>query len=79
MKDKSKLLSIEEYMEKLPLELQQEIKDFGEFLLEKRAKRSKKRLGLDWAAVLENIGAGIRLLSFKKKLLSGGKINVLNI
>ena len=58
-----------EYIEKLPPDLQQEVKDFIEFLLEKRAKRSKKRLRLDWAGGLREYRDQYTSLQLQKKAL----------
>ncbi len=44
-----------EFVEKLPPDLQQEVKDFIEFLLEKRAKKTRGKPKFDWAGALEDL------------------------
>jgi len=44
--------SIEELMEKLPPDLQEEVRDFAQFLVERRAKPKQKKLRLTWAGGL---------------------------
>jgi len=44
-----------EVLEKLPPDLQKEVKDFIEFLLEKRAKRTRGKPKFDWAGALEDL------------------------
>ena len=47
--------ALKEAVEKLPPDLQQEVKDFIEFLLEKRTKRNGGKPNFDWAGALENL------------------------
>lgn len=48
------MLALKELLEKLPPDLQQEVRDFIEFLLERRRKpRSKPKF--DWAGALRDI------------------------
>ena len=47
--------ALKEVVEKLPPDLQQEVKDFIEFLLEKRAKKSGGKPKFDWAGALGNL------------------------
>ncbi len=62
--------TLKEYMEKLPPELQQEVKDFVEFLLEKRVKKSNKRkLRLNWAGALRDYRDKYTSLELQKKAL----------
>lgn len=46
---------LKEFVEKLPPDLQQEVKDFIEFLLEKRAKKTQGKPKFDWAGALEDL------------------------
>ncbi|MGC8903523.1 MAG: DUF2281 domain-containing protein, partial [Fervidobacterium sp.] len=46
---------LSELVEELPPELQQEVRDFVEFLLKKRVKRLRKKPTLEWAGVLEDL------------------------
>lgn len=47
--------SLKELTEKLPPELQQEVRDFVEFLLERRARRSKRKPRFEWAGALKDL------------------------
>ena len=44
--------TLKELIEKLPPELQEEVRDFVEFLLERRARRPKRKPRFDWAGAL---------------------------
>lgn len=55
-------------IEKLPPELSQEVSDFIEFLLKKRA-RSKGKLKLDWAGGLREFRDQFTSLELQKKAL----------
>ena len=48
-------MSIEEMVKKLPAELQEEVKEFVQSLLEKRAKRRKQKPKFDWAGALKDL------------------------
>ena len=47
--------ALKEVVEKLPPDLQQEVKDFIEFLLEKRAKKNRGKPKFDWAGALKDL------------------------
>jgi len=47
--------SLKEMIDKLPPELQQEVRDFVEFLLEKKVKKGKKKPKFDWAGALKDL------------------------
>lgn len=68
-KEDESMPTLKEYVEKLPPDLQQEVEDFVKFLLEKRAKRSKKRLRLDWAGGLKEFRDQYTSLELQKKAL----------
>ena len=55
-------------IEKLPPELSQEVSDFIEFLLKKRA-RSKGKLKLDWAGGLREFREQFTSLELQKRAL----------
>ncbi|MDF0592364.1 DUF2281 domain-containing protein [Methanotrichaceae archaeon M04Ac] len=61
--------SIEELMEKLPPDLQQEVKDFARFLVEKKAKPRRKKLRLTWAGGLREFRNQYSSLDIQKKSL----------
>lgn len=46
--------ALSEFVERLPPDIQQQVKDFAEFLLEKRRKRSKGKPTFDWAGALQD-------------------------
>ncbi len=48
--------TLKEFIEDLPPDLQQEVKDFIEFLLEKRAKKTRGKPKFDWAGAFEDLG-----------------------
>ncbi len=47
--------ALKEFVEKLPPDLQQEVKDFIEFLLEKRSKKTRGKPKFDWAGGLADL------------------------
>ena len=49
------MLTIKEVVEQLPPEMQEEVKNFAEFLLEKRQKRTKGKPNFDWAGALKDL------------------------
>ena len=61
--------SIEELMEKLPPDLQQEVRDFAQFLVEKRATPKRKKLRLTWAGGLREFRDQYTSLELQKKSL----------
>ena len=48
-------MSIEEMVKQLPEDLQQEVKDFIRFLLEKRSARKKGKPSFKWAGALKDL------------------------
>jgi len=47
--------TLKEMIDKLPSELQSEVRDFIEFLLEKKMRKAKKKLKFDWAGALKDL------------------------
>jgi len=47
--------TIEDLIRQLPPDLQQEVKDFAEFLLKKRGRKAKEKLKLDWKGALRDM------------------------
>lgn len=47
--------SIKEMVKQLPPEMQEEVRDFIEFLLEKRVRKPKRELKLDWRGALRDL------------------------
>ncbi|MBC7343879.1 MAG: DUF2281 domain-containing protein [Clostridia bacterium] len=47
--------ALKDLIDELPPELQQEVRDFVEFLLEKRARRPKRKPKFDWAGALRDL------------------------
>lgn len=69
--------SLKELVEQLPPDLQKEVKDFIEFLLEKKVRKTKRKLRLDWAGGLKEYRDRYTSLELQKKFLSGGATDVL--
>jgi hypothetical protein len=46
---------LDEMVKKLPLDIQEEVRDFIEFLLEKRVPKSRAKLKLDWRGALRDL------------------------
>jgi len=61
--------SIEELVAKLPPDLQQEVRDFARFLVEKKAKPRRKKLRLTWAGGLREFRDRYSSLDIQKKSL----------
>jgi len=61
--------NIEEMIKELPAELQQEVKDFVQFLFEKRAKKHGVKLRQDWAGALRDYRDKYTSLELQKKAL----------
>lgn len=61
--------SIEELMEKLPPDLQQEVRDFARHLVEKEAKPRRKKLRLTWAGGLREFRDQYTSLELQEKSL----------
>ena len=47
--------TVKELVEQLPPDVQQEVRDFAEFLLEKRRKRPKGKPVFGWAGALKDL------------------------
>jgi hypothetical protein len=47
--------TLEEMVKQLPPEMQDEVRDFIEFLLEKRMRKPKAELKLDWRGALRDL------------------------
>lgn len=62
-------LPIEELLEKLPPSSQIEVRDFAEFLLMKRKRKSGARLRQDWAGSLTDYRHQYTSLELQKKAL----------
>lgn len=61
--------TLTEIVKQLPPDLQQEVEDFVEFLLEKRARFKQKRLRLTWAGALREFREQYTSLDLQKKAL----------
>jgi mRNA-degrading endonuclease RelE of RelBE toxin-antitoxin system len=61
--------NIEEIIRKLPPELQREVKDFVNFLIEKRARKQGVKLRQDWAGALKDYRDKYSSLELQKKAL----------
>jgi hypothetical protein len=61
--------NLKEMIDQLPPELQEEVKEFAEFLLEKRAKKFGRKLRQDWAGALKGYREQYTSLDLQKKAL----------
>ena len=61
--------ALPELIHDLPPELQQEVRDFIEFLLAKRKRKSGKRLSQSWAGGLKDYRDQYTSLELQKKAL----------
>lgn len=69
-KEDEKVMQIlKELVEQLSPDLQQEVRDFVEFLLERRAKKKGRKLCQDWAGALRDYRDQYTSLELQKKAL----------
>jgi len=63
--------TLKEMIDKLPPELQREVRDFVEFLLEKKVRKDKygRKLRQDWASALRDYREQYTALDLQKKAL----------
>lgn len=61
--------NIAEKIKELPPELQQEVEDFVNFLMEKKAAKHGKKLRQDWAGALKEYRNTYTSLELQKKAL----------
>jgi len=61
--------TLKELIDQLPPELQREVRDFAEFLLEKKAKKAGRKLRQDWAGALREYREQYTSLELQKKAL----------
>jgi len=47
--------TVRELVEQLPPDMQQQVKDFAEFLLERRRKKAQGKPDFDWAGALRDL------------------------
>ncbi|MBM4046293.1 MAG: DUF2281 domain-containing protein [Planctomycetes bacterium] len=63
------MATIEDMMKQLPPELQEEVRDFAQFLLERKARPKQKNLRLTWAGGLREFRDRFTALELQKKAL----------
>ena len=61
--------SLEERIKELPADLQEEVADFVEFLLEKRARKRGRKLRQDWAGALSDYRDQYTSLELQQKAM----------
>ena len=59
--------TLKELIDQLPSELQREVRDFAEFLLEKKAKKAGRKLRQNWAGALREYKGQYTSLELQKK------------
>jgi mRNA-degrading endonuclease RelE of RelBE toxin-antitoxin system len=60
---------LKELIDQLPPEFQEEVRDFVEFLLERKARRRGKKLRQDWAGALRDYRDQYTSLELQEKAL----------
>jgi hypothetical protein len=63
------MTAIEEQIKQLPPELQQEVQDFVQFLLEKKARKRRGKFRFDWAGALKDLGDEYSSVELQHKAL----------
>ncbi len=63
------MTGLEELIKELPPELHQEAEDYISFLIEKRARRPKGDLKLDWIGALEDMSNQYSSVELQHKIL----------
>ena len=58
-----------EMVKELPPEIEEEVRDFVEFLLERRIRKPGKRLRQDWAGALKDYRSEYTSLELQKRAL----------
>ena len=61
--------SLEELVKEVPPDLQEEVQDFIEFVLEKRARTRGRKLRQDWGGALRDLRDQYTSLELQKKAL----------
>ncbi len=61
--------TIEQLIEQLPPELQQQVRDFAQFLLDTKVRPKQKKLRLSWAGGLREFRDKFTSLELQKKSL----------
>jgi len=69
MREEKAMQTFKELVEQLPPELQQEVKDFVEFLLEKRVPKPRAELKLDWRGALRDLRDKYTSVELQHKVL----------
>ena len=65
----TKSKSIDEQVKELPPELQQEVQDFVQFLIEKKTRKPKRRLKLNWRGALRELRGQYTSVELQHKIL----------
>ena len=60
---------LEEMVKNLPLEIQEEVRDFVEFLLEKRIRKPQAKLRLEWRGALRDLRSQYTSVELQHKAL----------
>jgi hypothetical protein len=63
--------SIEQLIQGLPPDLRQEVRDFAEFLVQKRQRKAGRRLRQDWAGALRDYRDQYTALELEKMAIEG--------
>lgn len=63
------MTTLAEFVEQLPPDIQKEVKDFADFLLEKRAKKKYEVPTFDWEGALKDLGEQYTSVELQHKIL----------
>ncbi len=69
MREVKAMQTSKDLVEQLPPDLQQEVKDFVEFLLEKRVPKKRAKLKLDWRGALRDLRDKYTSVELQHKVL----------
>ena len=63
--------TVKELVEQLPPDIQQQVKEFAEFLLEKRRRKAKGKPDFDWAGALRDLRDDYTSVELQHKIAEG--------
>ncbi|MGO9275458.1 MAG: DUF2281 domain-containing protein [Terriglobia bacterium] len=61
--------TLEELIKELPPDLKREVQDFAQFLLDKKGRPARRKVGLSWAGALSEFRDQFTSLELQKKSL----------
>jgi hypothetical protein len=67
-RENQKMQTLKELIDNLPPELQEEVRDFIEFLLEKKVRKKKQKPEFNWAGALKELGNNYTSVDLQHKI-----------